>query len=120
MKQLNLPRKTVSLVQVWASILLIIVALAMSMSPIISFKASERETEIIEFVESLGDKIDADIDIPEEVNVSLPKLISLVKLVANIIGGVKDTVDDIQNENPNAEQKSQITSRQNRVKKTSS
>ena len=84
MPQFNLPRRTVSMVQLWASVLLIVLAFIFSFMPIITFKTLDNAGEINAMIEQFAP--DADFEIPEEVEISSPKLISTIALIANIIG----------------------------------
>jgi translation initiation factor 2B subunit (eIF-2B alpha/beta/delta family) len=63
MPQFNLPRKLVSTVQLWASLLLIILAFVFSMTPIITLKNIENEDKINEMIAELD--LGAEIPIEE-------------------------------------------------------
>ncbi len=88
MLQFNLPRKHVSTVQLWASLLLIVLAFVFSLTPIITLKGFESGTV---------DKMMSDIDLPgdveeikkmilqDEIPVSSPKMIGSISLIVKII-----------------------------------
>ena len=55
MRQFNLPRRTVSMVQLWASVLLIVIAFSLSLTPIINLKPLDNVDEINEFISEISD-----------------------------------------------------------------
>lgn len=78
----NIPKKTTSMIQVWVSVLLVVLALVMSFMPIIKISTSgieEKATEIF------GENSDVDFsEIPESVDITAPNLISSVILFTKI------------------------------------
>ena len=92
MPQFNLSKKLVSSVQLWASLLLIVLAFVFSMTPIITLETSldVLESEAFEDVdlEELFEELELDADFLEdyeELELSAPKLIGSFKLIAQII-----------------------------------
>ena len=55
MFQLNVPKKTSALIQVWASVLLIVVAVIMSFMPIITLKTVDDAEAIEEILSEISD-----------------------------------------------------------------
>lgn len=91
MPQINVPRKIVSTIQLWASVLLIVLALVFSFTPIITLKTLDNAADINEMLDSL--ELDTEVRIPEEVEVSAPKLISSISLIVDIIGVSSDAAN---------------------------
>ena len=83
MPQFNLPRKLVSTVQLWASLLLIILAFVFSMTPIITLKNIENADKINEMISELD--LGVEIPIEEETKISSPKMISSISLIVKIV-----------------------------------
>ncbi len=83
---LNLPKKTVSMIQVWVSVLLILVSIFLAFSPIITFDLMDEATaDSIE--EMLGELGGDEIEIPDgKLEVSAPKLIGCINLFTKLIG----------------------------------
>ena len=100
MPQFNLPKKIVSTVQLWASLLLIVLAFVFSMTPIITLNNVENADEIFEMMGEL-DLGDVGQYIEEETEVSSPKLISSISLLVKIVSAASD--DEGQGENDLAE-----------------
>lgn len=92
MPQLNLPKKLVSTVQLWASLLLIVLAFIFSMTPIITLKNIENADKIDEMIQELD--IDAYIPIEAETEISSPKLISSISMIVKIVGAAMAEGED--------------------------
>ena len=92
MPQFNLPRKLVSTVQLWASLLLIILAFVFSMTPIITLKNIENADKINEMMTELD--LGTDIPIEEETEISSPKMISSISLIVKIVGAATAEGED--------------------------
>jgi len=85
---LNVPRKTTSLIQVWGSMLLILIAVILSFTPIITLQIADKNTidSINQMVEEIsGEEIE---DIPSEIEVSAPKLIGSISLITKFISAM--------------------------------
>lgn len=95
MWQPNVPRKTVSLVSVWVSVLLILVSVIMSFTPMMTLKTGDKVQAINEIVEKISGE--ETLDIPEEVEVSMPQLLGSVKVVFSMVGVAMDAAKDAQN-----------------------
>lgn len=94
MWQPNIPRKKVSLVSVWVSVVLILVSVIMSFSPMMTLKTGDKIQTINEYVEMIaGEEV---LDIPEEVEVSMPKLLGSVKVVFNMVEVAMNAAQDAQ------------------------
>ncbi len=83
MPQFNLPRKTVATVQLWAGVILLALALLFSFMPIIKLETLDN----IEEIESMVNQVlpEAELDIPEEVDITAPKLVSTISLIVKIV-----------------------------------
>lgn len=90
MPQLNLPKKLVSTVQLWASLLLIVLAFVFSMTPIITLKNIENADKISEMMQEL----DINVPIEEETEISSPKLISSISMIVKIVGAAMAEGED--------------------------
>lgn len=92
MRQINLPQKTRSLVQVWVSVLLIILAIIFAFNPILTLdmtdnSLSETMTDAMDMVgEVMDDDEISDFDIPDKVDVTTFKVIRSVTVFAKFIG----------------------------------
>lgn len=88
MFQLNVPRKTTAMIQVWASMLLILIAVFLCFSPMITLKTGSMDA-IGDMVQKItGQEI---VDIPEEVEVTCPKLIGSIGLIINAVSAASDS-----------------------------
>ncbi len=86
MKQLNLPRKLVSTIQLWASVALLVIAFIFSLMPTITIKMDDNLVEIEEMVAEILPEADLDfLGENGEVEFSAPKLIGSISLFAKII-----------------------------------
>ena len=85
MKQLNLPRKLVGTIQMWGSLLLILLALIMSFTPIITIQTSDNIIAIRDMIDKVVPDADLEDAIPEEVSISSPKLISSISMLTKIV-----------------------------------
>ena len=79
MTQLNLPRKRVALAQVLISLLLIVLTLILSFTAVLSIDISDSELRksVQATVDSLSENVDGldSIEIPEKIDVTMPKLV---------------------------------------------
>ena len=91
MKQLNLPRKLVGTIQMWGSLLLILLALIMSFTPIITIETSENIVQIRDMISDVVPDADLEDVIPDEVSVSSPKLISSISMLTKIVSIAMDS-----------------------------
>ncbi len=94
MKQLNLPRKYTVTSQLFISVGLIILAAIFAFTPLLTLDLSENKAKnaINEAIESLNDEIDADVDfeIPDKIDVSMPKLVTSISIFTKVIGVIAD------------------------------
>ena len=92
MRQLNVPKKLTATVQIWVSILLLVIATSLSLTPIITLNTGDN----IDTINQMIDKVapDSDFVIPEEVDVSAIKLVKSIGVMGKIMSatmkGVKD------------------------------
>lgn len=100
MKQLNVSKKVTAPLMVWVSIVLIAATLLFSFMPIMSFDASGSSSDIIEEVIK-GFNENADIEIPEKIDISVIKLINSVKVMGKIIKVAGETVHSATDEDTN-------------------
>ena len=96
MRQINLPKKTISAVQLWASLVLIIMAFAISLTPIITLKTLDNADEINEFLEELD--TDEEFKIPKTVDISAAKLVSMINLISKVVKVMGSAVNDVTSE----------------------
>lgn len=103
MFQLNLPKKAVSTVHVLVSLVLIIAALIFSFAPIVSFDVGDDDLidGINELIVQLELGEDGEYEIPKEIDISAPKLIASIGLIANIISAAVS--DETEGEDKAAE-----------------
>lgn len=93
MPQFNLPRKKVTTIQMWASVVLIVLAFVFSLTPMITFKSGGANTD--EILKMAGE-LDVDLRfIPEEVDVSAVTLVSMTARIAKVIGSVDAENGDV-------------------------
>jgi hypothetical protein len=81
----NVPKKTTALIQVWTSMLLIVIAVILSLTPIITLQIADKETidSINEMVEEIsGEEIP---DIPDAIDVSAPKMFGSISMIVKFI-----------------------------------
>ncbi len=95
MLQPNIPRRVISFIKVWVSIVLIIATLAVSFTPLITLKTGDNIESINEILEQI-DGAD-ELEIPEEIGVSMPGLISSVGVMIDLFG-IASSVDEIDTE----------------------
>ncbi len=92
MRQLNVPKKLTATVQIWVSVLLLVIATSLSLTPIISLNTLDNRETINEMIVKVAP--DSDFEIPEEVDVSAIKLVKSIGVMSKIMSatmkGVKD------------------------------
>ena len=92
MRQLNVPKKLTATVQIWVSVLLLVIATSLSLTPIISLNTGDNIDTINEMIVKVAP--DSDFAIPEEVDVSAIKLVKSIGVMGKIMSatmkGVKD------------------------------
>ena len=81
MPQFNLPRKMVTTIQLWVSVVLIALALLFSFMPLIKLETSDVLLDAAEMAHEVG--LDFD-DLPKEVDVSVVKIVSSISLIAKV------------------------------------
>lgn len=91
MPQFNVPRKIVSNVQLWVSLFLIFLATVFSLTPIITLTTLENADEINQTMEQILPPEMADFKIPEEIDVTAPKLIGSVSTIVKVAGVAIDS-----------------------------
>ena len=95
---LNVPKKTTGLIQVWTSILLLLIVVILSFTPIVTLNISDEETvgKLQSFISEMG--IGVEIDIPSEIEVSAPKLYGCISLFAKMISAAGSADSQTQQE----------------------
>ena len=92
MRQLNVPKKLTATVQIWVSVLLLVIATSLSLTPIITLTTGDNIDTINEMIGKVAP--DSDFVIPEEVDVSAIKLVKSIGVMSKIMSatmkGVKD------------------------------
>ncbi|MBQ8416352.1 MAG: hypothetical protein IJX13_05590 [Clostridia bacterium] len=90
MFQLNVPRKTTAMIQVWASMLLILIAVFLCFSPMITLQIAD--PEMIEGISGMVEEMTGqDVgEIPTEIEVTCPKLLGSIGLIANFISAASN------------------------------
>ena len=90
MKQLNLPTKPINAARVWVSLALSVVILLLSICPIISVDLKDNKVRegLQTAIDGLNESFDGelDIEIPESVSVTMPKLVRVDIFIARFIG----------------------------------
>lgn len=94
MFQLNVPRKTTSLIQVWGCVVLAVACVFLSFAPMITLDTGANSSEILSEINEILDE-EADITIPEKVEVTAPKLVGSISLVIDIVKLAKDTNEKV-------------------------
>ena len=77
----NLPQKQMKTIQVWVCVLLTVVALIMSFTPIIKLKTIDNADDINKMMNDIG----IEAKIPEEIDVSAVSLFKSGKMVFDIV-----------------------------------
>ena len=92
MRQLNVPKKLTATVQIWVSVLLLVIATSLSLTPIITLNTGDNIDTINEMIDDIA--ADSDFVIPETVDVSAIKLVKSIGVMSKIMSatmkGVKD------------------------------
>ena len=90
MKQLNVPKKLTARVQIWASVLLLIIATCLSLTPIITLNTVDNADDINKMLADITPEGTETFTIPETVDVSAIKIVKSIGVIAKV---VKTTVD---------------------------
>lgn len=92
MWQPNVPRKTTSLIQTWGCVLLAVLCVFFSFSPLITLDTGLNGDEIEEMIEKITHE-EFTQEIPDEVGVSAVKIIKSISLIVNIIDVASDDAE---------------------------
>ena len=90
MKQLNLPTKPINAARVWVSLALAVVILVLSICPIISVDL--KDNKVREGLQTAIDRLnesnkgELNIEVPESVSVTMPKLVRVDIFIVRSIG----------------------------------
>lgn len=90
MKQLNVPKKLTARVQIWASVLLLIIATCLSLTPIITLNTVDNADDINKMLADITPEGSETFVIPETVDVSAIKIVKSIGVIAKV---VKTTMD---------------------------
>ncbi len=95
----KLPKRIIAIIQVWVSLLLVVLALIMSFMPIVNISiTSNLKDDLNEFLSEEGANINMDT-IPDEVSVTAPKLISSAIFFFDIASALMDDGPDADFDN---------------------
>lgn len=100
MKQLNVSKKVTAPLMIWVSLMLIAATLLFSFMPLMCLDTAKGSSDINEMIGELG--IDADIEMPEKVEISVGKLIGAIRVVGSLIKVAKNATEDMAAEGDNA------------------
>lgn len=92
----NIPKKTTAMIQVWVSVLLIVLALVMSFMPIIKINTEDLQDKVEDFIGDEGvdlDELNWD-ELPDEVEITAPKFISSVFFFIDFASEAMDGEDE--------------------------
>lgn len=95
---LNVPKKTTALIQVWTSMLLIVIAVILSFMPIVNLQIADRKTidAINEMVEEIsGEEVS---EIPSEIEVSAPKMYGSISMIVKFISAIGSENEELAQE----------------------
>ncbi|MBR7098655.1 MAG: hypothetical protein IKC59_04500 [Clostridia bacterium] len=86
MRQLNVPKRMTATIQVWVSIVLLIVATCLSLSPIITLNTGENVDKINEMIEKVAPaEGDDQFVIPETIDISAIKLVKSIGVMGKVM-----------------------------------
>ncbi|MBQ9760431.1 MAG: hypothetical protein IJW16_03675 [Clostridia bacterium] len=94
MYQPNVPRKTTALIQTWGCVVLALLCVFFSFSPLLSLETGLNAADIKKTIEEITDE-PFTAEIPEKVDVSAVKLIGGVTLMVDIIGVLSDDAENV-------------------------
>lgn len=96
MKQLNVPKKLTSQIQIWTSVLLLVIATILSFTPIITLQTTKNAEDINEMLVKVAP--DANLTIPETVDVSAIKIVKSIGVGAKIIKATMNAAKSVTSE----------------------
>ena len=95
MKQLNVPKRLTATVQIWTSVLLLIIATCLSLTPIITLHTADNVDQINEMIRKIdlpgGEKLD---EIPETVDVSAIKIVKSIGVMSKVMKSVMNAAKE--------------------------
>ena len=90
MKQLNVSKRLTGHIQLWVSVLLTILMVVFSFMPIFKIKTGESGflDQMEEIIAEVAPELSIEEDVPEEIDVSAPKLISSISTIVKVVGAM--------------------------------
>ena len=92
MRQLNVPKKLTATVQIWVSVLLLVIATSLSLTPIITLNTGDNIDKINEMIEKVapsalegGETEDGEGPIPETIDISAIKLVKSIGVMGKVM-----------------------------------
>ena len=86
MRQLNVPKRTTATIQIWVSVVLLILATCLSLTPIITLNTGENVDTINEMIEKVTPTESGDpFEIPETIDISAIKLVKSIGVMGKVM-----------------------------------
>lgn len=92
MRQLNVPKKLTATVQIWVSVLLLVIATSLSLTPIITLNTGDNIDKINEMIEKVapsalegGETENGEGPIPETIDISAIKLVKSIGVMGKVM-----------------------------------
>ena len=86
MRQLNVPKRMTATIQIWVSVVLLIVATCLSLTPIITLNTGENVDKINEMIDKVTfDADDETFVIPETIDISAIKLVKSIGVMGKVM-----------------------------------
>lgn len=99
MLQLRVPKKLMAIIQTWGCVLLAVLCVAFSFTPLFTLKTIDNAKEIESSINDLLGDTGVDVEIPEEIDISSVKLIKSISLIIDVIKVSKEIVNAEMQEN---------------------
>ncbi len=94
MRQLNVPKKLTSRVQIWVSVLLLVIATCLSLTPIITLNTGDNAAKINEMIGKIAPSATVKAEDFETIDISAIKLVKSIGVMGKVMSatmkGVKD------------------------------
>jgi hypothetical protein len=91
MRSLTTTAKVTGHIRIWTSLLLLVLCFAITFMPLISLKTSSHTADIQKMLNSITQSEES-FDIPDSVDISMPKLISSFFVIGDVISIAADTI----------------------------
>ena len=93
MLQLRIPKRLMALIQTWGCVLLAILCLAFSFTPLFTLKTIDNAAEIEKSINDILDGTELEVEIPEKIDISAVKLIRSISLIVDVVKISKEIAD---------------------------